>query len=122
MDSGQTMAVFMMLLTGGFIAAGLIVLKRKAVKTIVPHVRETKQAFVDMNEARIKRYNDLPPLGQARADKRSAQLAKYGGTAGAGVVGSILLAMNPVTWIPALIVGIWARKNWKEQYHAIRGG
>ena len=119
MDSGQTMAVLMMLLTGGFIAAGLIVLKRKAVKTIVPHVRETKQAFVDMNKARVDRYNNLPPLGQARSDKRSAQIAKYAGTGGAGVFIWILGAINPLTLPPMIIAAYWARRNWKEQSNAI---
>lgn len=44
MNSGQAMAVVLMLLTGGLIAAGLISLKRKAVKTIGPPIRQAKQA------------------------------------------------------------------------------
>ena len=119
MESGQVMAVIMLLLFGGVLAGGIIAVKRLTVRTVTPHIRETKQAFVDMNKARVDRYNNLPPLGQARSDKRSAQIAKYAGTGGAGVLIWILGAINPLTLPPMIIAAYWARRNWKEQSNAI---
>lgn len=127
MDSGQTMAVIVLLIFGGVVAGGLIAVKRFAAKNIVPPVRRAKnevvQSVTDWDKARIERYKNLPPLGQARSDIRSAKMAKYGGTVAYGVLATIVFSIAGVTggWIvPLALGGRWVRRNWKEQSDAIQ--
>lgn len=123
MDSGQVIAFLLFLLAGGMFAAIVICLKRATTRVVVPPIRKAKQAVADWDEARIERYNNLPDLGKARVDKRSAQIAKYGGTAAMGLGATIVFAIAGVTggWIiPLALGGRWVAKNWKDQSNAIK--
>jgi hypothetical protein len=123
MDSEQVVAVAFMVLTGCMVAAGVVFLKRVTAKTIVPPIRQAKQSMADWDKACTQRYNNLPPLGQAREDKRIAQIAKYGGVAAYGIGGAILLSIAGVTgaWIiPLALGGRWVRNNWRDNDAAIK--
>lgn len=120
MDSGQVIAFLLLLLTGCMIAAGVVYLKRATVRTAAPPIRQAKRAVIDWDKARIERYNNLPPLGKARSDKRSAQIAKYGGTAGAVGFVWLLSLINPFTLPRMLVAALWARRNWNEQSDSIK--
>jgi hypothetical protein len=115
--------LFVFALFGGMIGIGLIALKRATIRTVAPPIRKAHQAVTDWDKARQERYNNLPDLGKARVDKRSAQIAKYGGTAAMGLGATIVFAVAGVTggWIIPLALGSrWVAKNWKDQSNAIK--
>jgi hypothetical protein len=127
-DVGRAVLILTpLLILGGAIGLGVILVKRAAVKHVVLPVLQAKQevtqTVTDWNKARIERYNNLPDLGKARADKRSAEIAKYGGTAAYGLAATIVFSCAGVfgAWlIPLAFGGRWVAKNWKEQGRAIK--
>jgi len=118
----ETWQLAILLIWGAGTATALVMGKRITVKAVKPKIRQLTQSIIGWDEAHDKRYNDLPPLGKARVDKRMAQIAKYGGTAAYGIGGAILFAVAGVTgaWIiPLALGGRWVKRNWEDQSNTI---
>jgi hypothetical protein len=103
----------------GFLLACFVIAVYKWVTE--PRKPSVIEAKLEAWQAEAKReYDMLPPLGQARVDKRDAEIARAGGAVGAVGYAAVASAVNPTLW-PVMLAnaGRWAYKNWKEHTLAI---
>lgn len=89
--------------------------------------RETNEHVIQPLKSDVKtwqlesaaKYGRLDTSGKLRSDIRTAKITQFVGTFGWGIAALTAIAITPLAWIPAVITGQWALRNWKEQQDAI---
>jgi hypothetical protein len=135
MDFGHVVVVILLLcpitlaIMCIYFACKMVKAASQTIKAVMPDIIKGGQGILNVPKelrdewkASVKRgedrYNNLPPLGQARVDRRIAQVSKYAGVGIVGITSATLFSAVGVAapWlVPTYFMARWAKRNWEDQ-------